>query len=52
MVSVVDWSQNGACIMPPLSKKEEKQQQAKNGYWLNELYSLGMEPKRKTELND
>jgi hypothetical protein len=52
MVSVVDWGQNGACIMPPLSKKEEKQQQAKNGYWLNELDSLGIEPKRKTELND
>ena len=32
------------------SKKgeEEEQQQGKNGYWRNELYSLGvLEPKRK-----
>jgi hypothetical protein len=38
-----------------LSKKEEEQQpqqQAKNGYWRNELDSLGIEPKQKTELND
>jgi ArsR family metal-binding transcriptional regulator len=40
-----------------LSKKEaaeqEQQQQAKNGYWQNELYSLGIiEPKQKKELND
>lgn len=37
------------------SKKEADQQQqlkAKNRYWLNELDSLGIEPKRKTELND
>ncbi len=42
--------------MPILSKKaEEKQQQpqAKNGYWRNELSSLGiLEPKQKKELND
>jgi hypothetical protein len=41
--------------MTTLSKKEEErrqQQQAKNGYWQNELNSLGIEPKQKTELND
>jgi hypothetical protein len=37
-----------------LSNKEAEQQQlqAKNRYWLNELGSLGIEPKRRTELND
>jgi hypothetical protein len=42
-------------IMAKLSKKEAEQQQqlqAKNRYWQNELDSLGIEPKRKTELND
>ena len=39
--------------MPTFSKKEEQlQQQAKNGYWQNELLSLGIEPKEKKELND
>jgi hypothetical protein len=38
--------------MAKLSKKEAEQQQAKNSYWQNELDSLGIEPKRKTELND
>jgi hypothetical protein len=40
--------------MATLSKKEaeQQQQQAKNGYWQNELDSLGIEPRRKTELND
>ena len=40
--------------MAKLSKKEaeQQQQQAKNGYWKNELDSLGIEPKQKTELND
>ncbi len=36
--------------MATFSKKgeEEEQQQGKNGYWRNELYSLGVsEPKRK-----
>jgi hypothetical protein len=37
--------------MATFSKKgeeEEQQQQGKNGYWRNELYSLGvLEPKRK-----
>ncbi len=42
--------------MATLSKEEaeqEQQQQAKNGYWQNELSSLGiLEPKQKKELND
>ena len=41
--------------MLTLSKKEaeQQQQQAKNEYWQNELYSLGiLEPKQKKELND
>ena len=41
--------------MLTLSKKEEqqRQQQARNGYWQNELLSLGIvDPKQKKELND
>ncbi|MDQ3948522.1 MAG: hypothetical protein M3218_05285 [Thermoproteota archaeon] len=42
--------------MPTLSKKEAEQeqqrQQTKNGYWRNELDSLGIEPKQKKEPND
>ena len=42
--------------MVKISKKEEEkqQQQAKNGYWENELHSLGIvDPKRKKkELKD
>jgi len=40
--------------MAKLSKKEAEQQQlqVKNRYWQNELESLGIEPKQKTELND
>jgi len=40
--------------MPTLPKKDELlQQQAKNGYWQNELHSLGIsEPKESKELND
>jgi hypothetical protein len=39
--------------MAKLLKKEAEQQlHAKNRYWQNELDSLGIEPKRKTELND
>jgi DNA repair ATPase RecN len=40
--------------MAKLSKKEEEQlqQHAKNGYWQNELDSLGIEPKEKKELDD
>ena len=53
MASGVCCSHSDAYIVPTLSKKEEqRQQQAKNGYWQNELDSLGIEPKRKTELND
>jgi hypothetical protein len=33
-------------------QKQQQQLQAKNRYWLNELDSLGIQPKRKTELND
>ena len=34
-------------------RKEQQQQQAMNGYWQNELYSLRvLEPKAKKELND
>ena len=40
----------------PSEKKEEEQQrqrQAKNSYWQNELYSLGIvDPKQKKQLND
>ena len=40
--------------MLTLSKKKEEQlqQQAKNGYWQNELLSLGIEPKEKKEFSD
>ncbi|MFL6486636.1 MAG: hypothetical protein ACJ71D_08025 [Nitrososphaera sp.] len=42
--------------MPSLPSKEEvqqRQQQAKKGYWQNELCSLGiLEPNQKKELND
>jgi hypothetical protein len=53
MASGVDCCQSRACTMPIISEKEVLQQQAKNGYWLNELDSLGIEPKqKKEELND
>ena len=52
MVLGVGCCHSRACIMPILSKNEEQQQQAKDGYWLNELDSLGIEPKQKEELND
>ena len=42
-------------IMATFSKKgeEEEQQQGKNGYWRNELYSLGvLEPKLKKKDED
>jgi hypothetical protein len=41
--------------MAKLSNKEaegQQQPQAKNHFWQNELDSLGIKPKRKTELND
>jgi hypothetical protein len=49
----VGGSRSESYIMPILSKKEEqRQQQAKKGYWQNELDSLGIEPKQKKELSD
>jgi hypothetical protein len=46
-------SRSESYIMPILSKKEEqRQQQARKGYWQNELDSLGIEPKQKKELSD
>ncbi|MDQ4066687.1 MAG: hypothetical protein M3114_03775 [Thermoproteota archaeon] len=39
--------------MATLSKKEteeQQQQQAKNGYWQNELKSLGIEPNKRRNL--
>jgi hypothetical protein len=41
-------------MVPLLYKKKEHlpQQQAKKGYWQNELDSLGIEPKQKEEVND
>jgi hypothetical protein len=53
MASGVSSSHSDAYIMLTISKKEEQlQQQAKNGYWQNELLSLGIEQKEKKELND
>ena len=54
MESSVSCSRSDAYIVPTISKKEEEQlqQQAKNGYWQNELHSLGVEQKEKEELND
>jgi hypothetical protein len=50
----VGCSQSESYIVPLLSKKKEHlpQQQAKKGYWQNELDSLGIEPKQKKEIND
>jgi hypothetical protein len=54
MASGVCCNYSDAYIMPTLSKKEkeQRQQQARNGYWRNELDSLGIEQKEKIELND
>jgi hypothetical protein len=54
MASGIGCSHSDAYNMPILSKKKEEQlqQQAKYGYWQNELYSLGIDPKQKNELND
>jgi hypothetical protein len=40
--------------IPEKEEKQQRQHQAKNGYWKNELFSLGIvDPKRKKkELND
>jgi hypothetical protein len=49
----VGCSRSESHIVPLLSKKKEQpQQQAKKGYWQNELDSLGIEPKQKKELSD
>jgi hypothetical protein len=46
-------SRSESHIVPLLyKKKEQPQQQAKKGYWQNELDTLGIEPKQKKELND
>jgi hypothetical protein len=53
MQTHVGCSRSESYIMSTLSRKEEqRQQQAKNGYWRNELESLGIDPKQKKELND
>jgi hypothetical protein len=49
----VGCSRSESHIVPLLyMKKEQPQQQAKKGYWQNELDSLGIVPKEKKELND
>lgn len=54
MASRVGCSHSDAYMMLTVSKKEaeQRQQQTRNGYWQNELDSLGIEPKEKKELND
>jgi hypothetical protein len=55
MVYVVGCRDSDAYIAPTLSKKKEgerEQQQAKNGYWQNELDSLGIEPKEQKVHNN
>jgi hypothetical protein len=51
-VECVGYCYSDIFIMATLSKKEaeQQQQQAKNGYWQNELHSLGIEPKQKKEV--
>ena len=42
-----------AAIISKKAEEKEQQQERKNGYWQNELCSLGiLEPKQKKELND
>ena len=42
-----------ATISKKAEEEKEKEQQAKNGYWQNELHSLGiLEPKRKKKEED
>ena len=56
MAFAVDCRDSDAYIMPTLSKKKEEEeqerQQAKNGYWQNELDSLGIESKEKKVYNN
>ena len=35
-----------------MAMNKPKNQSDKTGYWLNELVSLGIQPKRKNDLND
>jgi hypothetical protein len=39
-------------VLHKMPDKLEEERLAKNGYWENELRSLGIEPGRKNELND
>jgi hypothetical protein len=50
----VDYKHSDTYSVGTISKNEECQQQlqAKNRYWLNELNTLGVDPKQKKELND
>jgi hypothetical protein len=42
-----------ATISKKIEEQKEKEQQAKNGYWQNELHSLGiLEPKQKKKEED
>lgn len=42
-----------ATISKKAEKEKEKEQQARNGYWQNELHSLGiLEPKQKRKEDD
>jgi uncharacterized protein with gpF-like domain len=55
MAFAVNCRDSDAYIMPTLSKKKEEErerQQAKNGYWQNELDSLGIESKEKRVYNN
>jgi uncharacterized protein with gpF-like domain len=55
MAFAVDCRDGDAYIRPTLSKKKEEEherQQAKNGYWQNELLSLGIESKEKKVYNN
>src|SRR5215210_8393986 len=53
MASGLCCNHSDAYIMLTIFKKDELlQQQAKNGYWQNELDSLGIEQKEKKELNN
>jgi len=55
MAFAVDCRDGDAYIRPTLSKKKEEEhewQQAKNGYWQNELDPLGIESKEKKVYNN
>jgi hypothetical protein len=45
-------SQEVTIVAKPSKREKDQQQQAENNYWQSELDSLGIESKRKTELND